>query len=272
MPLLLDASRHHFNPLTGRPLPKYARLKAEMQPKIAAAWQWRSGHRPATQSNSKETTMKPVIPFIIALSVASLAIAQEESPSPSTDEKPSATVEESAAASTSSSPAATAALAESPAAKKKESAPAASPAASAAAQKTATATAAKPGKKMSVEATLKDNENRWESSYAAHDASVAQSLVATDFVGVHWDGKIMSKSGMIGELKKDKDTYKSATNEKLAVHSYGPNCAVVVGTAREKGTGKDGKAFDRTYRFTDTWVQRNGQWQCVASHVMKVKG
>src|SRR5437660_1334407 len=63
-----------------------------------------------------------------------------------------------------------------------------------------------------------------------------------------------------------------AANEKLAVHSYGPNMAVVVGTEREKGTGKDGKAFDRSFRFTDTWMLRNGQWQCVASQVMKLKG
>ena len=82
----------------------------------------------------------------------------------------------------------------------------------------------------------------------------------------------MNKSALISELKKDKDTYKSAANEKLAVYSYGPGVAVVIGTAHEKGTTKDGKPFDRMFRFTDTWVKRGGQWQCVASHVMKVRG
>lgn len=207
--------------------------------------------------------MKSIISFIVALGFVSLAIAQEESPSPSSDEKASATVEEAPAATVvpakeSASPA-----------PKKESA--AAPAETS--KKAATAPAAsKPGKKMSVEATLKDNENRWEASYAAHDLSVVQSLVANDFVGVYWDGKVQSKSSVIGEIKKDKDTYKSAVNEKLAVHSYGPSVAVVVGTAHEKGTGKDGKAFDRVFRFTDTWMERNGQWQCVASQEMKVKG
>jgi ketosteroid isomerase-like protein len=51
---------------------------------------------------------------------------------------------------------------------------------------------------------------------------------------------------------------------------YGPNVAVVVGMANEKGTGKDGKAFDRTYRFTDTWMDRGGNWQCIASQVTLV--
>jgi ketosteroid isomerase-like protein len=209
--------------------------------------------------------MKSIISFIVVISFIASAIAQEESPSPSGQEKASATVQESPAATPSER--AAAAAAESPSAAKKEAATATT------AKKEASPAAAKaPAKKMSVEAALKDNENRWEASYAAHDASVAQTLVANDFVGVYWDGKVMGKSALVGEIKKDKDTYKSAVNEKLAVHTYTPGIAVVVGTTREKGTGKDGKAFDRTFRFTDTWVERNGQWQCVASQVMKLKG
>ena len=119
---------------------------------------------------------------------------------------------------------------------------------------------------------VKDLENRWEASVGKHDVATVQPMMANDFVGVYWDGKVMNKSATLGMYKKDKDTYTSARNEKLDVRNYGPNVAVVVGTAREKGTGKDGKAFDRTYRFTDTWMMRNGQWQCVASQIMKVKG
>lgn len=209
--------------------------------------------------------MKVIIPFIVALGFVSLAIAQEESPSPSTEESASATVQESPAEAITSTPAPTAAAAATPMAKKKEAAPAASPAA----QKPMAE--AKPGKKMSVEATLKDNENRWESAVSSHDSSVAQAMVASDFMGVYWDGKVVNKSALIGMGKKDKDTYKSAVNEKLAVHSYGPTVAVVVGTAHEKGTEKDGKAFDHVYRFTDTWVDRGGQWQCVASQISRLK-
>ncbi len=208
---------------------------------------------------------------ISALGVVTLALAQEETASPAPEDRSSTTVEETP------TPAPKATTATTPpeqrAAQKKEK-----PAAPAATQKPArlpqspSSAAAAPSKKTGVEATLKDNENRWEASYAAHDSSVAQSLVASDFNGVYWDGRVMGKAGVISEIKKDKDTYKSAVNEKLAVHSYGPGVAVVVGTAHEKGTTKDGKPFDRTFRFTDTWVQRGGQWQCVASQVMKIKG
>ncbi|HEV2046454.1 MAG TPA: DUF4440 domain-containing protein [Chthoniobacterales bacterium] len=211
--------------------------------------------------------MKSIISFVAvtALSFIASAVAQEESPSPATEEQPaSATVEETPAAAVApeTKPTAPKEKAAAPATEKKAATSATT------AQKSASPAVAKPAKKMSVESALKDNENRWEASYAAHNPSVAQSLVANDFAGVYRDGKVMGKSAIISEMKRDKDTYKSAVNEKLAVHSYGANVAVVIGAAREKGTTKGGEPFDRTFRFTDTWVERNGQWQCVASQVL----
>ena len=51
----------------------------------------------------------------------------------------------------------------------------------------------------------------------------------------------------------------------MDVHVYGPNIATVVGTSTEAGTDKDGKAFNRSYAWTDTWMERDGKWQCIAS-------
>jgi ketosteroid isomerase-like protein len=202
--------------------------------------------------------MKSIISFVVVISFITSAIAQEESPSPSVEEKASATVEESPAASPTEH--ATATPAESPAAQKKETSAATTP------KKEASPAAAKvPAKKMSVEAALKDNENRWEAAIAKHDTASIESLLASDFTGVSSKNKVQSRRALLSEIKGDKDTYVSTKNEKLDVHSYGGGVAVVVGTAREKGTSKDGKAFDKTYRFTDTWMERNGQWQCIAS-------
>jgi ketosteroid isomerase-like protein len=210
---------------------------------------------------------------IVALSFATLALAEEqETTSPAPEQKPSAAVEQT---TTPAPEAATTTTSEQPATQKKEKTAGSAPnpkRTGSAKVSPAGVTATAPSRKGTVEATLKDNENRWEASYAAHDSSVAQSLVASDFNGVYWDGRVMGRSGVISEIKKDKDKYKSAMNEKLTVHSYGPGVAVVIGTSHEKGTTKDGKPFDRAFRFTDTWVQRGGQWQCVASQVMKIKG
>jgi ketosteroid isomerase-like protein len=208
-----------------------------------------------------------------ALSLTTLALGEEEATSPTPEQKPSAAVEQTTTPAPEA--AATATTSEQRATQKKEKTSGPEPnqkRTGSAKVSPAGVTATAPSRKGSVEETLKDNENRWEASYAAHDSSVAQSFVASDFNGVYWDGRVMGKSGVISEIKKDKDTYKSALNEKLTVRSYGPGVAVVIGTSHEKGTTKDGKPFDRAFRFTDTWVQRGGQWQCVASQVMKIKG
>jgi len=201
---------------------------------------------------------------IMALGLSAMAFAQEEQTASTPAEEPSSTTVHETATTT-------------PAAEtmpstgmKPKAAASVSP--SAKAEKMVSPAPAMRGKKMSVETALKDYENRWEASFASHDPSVSQPMMANDFVGVYWDGKMMNKSEMLSQIKKDKDTYKSAVNERLAVHIFGKNVAVVVETAHEKGTTKDGKTFDRQYRFTDTWVERNGQWQCAASQVMKIKG
>jgi ketosteroid isomerase-like protein len=210
---------------------------------------------------------------VAALSFVTSAFAQEESPSASPEEKASATVEEKPAP-TPSPEESKAKKKEEPAAEKKES-PAGQKKETTAAsttEKSASPVAAPAsGKKMSTDAALKDMENRWEASFASHDLSVIQGMVAADFVGVSPKFKFVNKSGMLAEFKSNKDTYKSAKNESLRVTSFGPNVAVVTGRTQEKGTGKDGKAFDRSYYFTDTWMQRNGQWQCIASQAAEAR-
>jgi hypothetical protein len=49
----------------------------------------------------------------------------------------------------------------------------------------------------------------------------------------------------------------------MTAHIYGDS-AVVTGIYREKGMNK-GKPYLRRGRFTDTWVNQNGTWVCVAS-------
>jgi ketosteroid isomerase-like protein len=223
-------------------------------------------------ANQKSNHMKIIIPFLATVFCAAISLAQEESASPAESTAP--TTEEKASATVEETPAAKAKEATAPAAERKAEL-ATSPAA-AAKKETTTATAAKPaaaaaapsGKKMSV----KDMEEKWEASVPSHDFATVQGYVAADFVGISSQGKFTDKSSMLAEFKKDKDTYKSAKNEKLNVKNFGPNVTVVTGRAREKGTGKDGKPFDRTFLFTDTWMLRGGQWQCVASQVTKIKG
>ena len=213
---------------------------------------------------------------IAALGLATSAFAQEEeTTSTPVEEQPSTTIEETPApaptieTTPSSAPEKMAPpAASSPAAKAEKAAAPAKAAASPAKAASPMAAPSPSGKKMSVEAALKDNENRWAAAAVKHDMKTVEMMVADDFIGINSKGKTQNRRALLGEMKSDKDTYTSTKNEKLDVHMYGKGVAVVVGTYREKGTGKDGKGFDRSYRFTDTWVERNGQWKCIASQSM----
>jgi ketosteroid isomerase-like protein len=199
---------------------------------------------------------------LAALSFVTSVLAQEEErATPASEDTPSTTIQETPAP-TPETTAVTSPTKE-PAAQKKEE-PAATP------TPVKTAPFAR-GKKMSLSAVLKDNENRWSAAIAKHDTATIESLVAPDFVGVNSKGKVQNRRAVLAELKSNKETYTSTKAEKLDVHMYGPSVAVVVGMSNEKGTDKDGKTFDRTYRFTDTWMDRGGNWQCIASQVALVE-
>jgi len=209
--------------------------------------------------------MKFIFSLVALIAVGLLAplFAQDETPAATpAEETPSATVETSPAATAAEVPSATSSptMSASPAAAKTGGpAKSASPKAKAAAE-------APSGKKMSVDATLKQMEDQWD-ALMKHDVAAIEPLIAADFVGVNEEGKVQDRRGLLARAKKDKDTYTSSKNERMAVHRYGNNIAVVVGITKDKGTDRSGKKFDRTYRWTDTWMERGGKWECIAEQV-----
>lgn len=95
-----------------------------------------------------------------------------------------------------------------------------------------------------------------------------EKIVADDFIGTSSSGKTGDKATLLAESKRDTNTYTSAVSSDMTVRIFAPNVAVVTGIAKESGKTKAGKPFSNSYRFTDTWVERNGEWQCVAAHAM----
>ena len=217
---------------------------------------------------------------IAALSFAASAFAQEESPLATPQETASASVETPASTPTATpetkaSPTTEASPASSPAAKKKE-APSAqkkesTEAAPSKKEKERAAAPAGPDK-GSAESNVKRLEDEWEAAVMKHDATFVQTRVAEDYVGTTSKGKRISKGGLLKEFKGDNDTYTSTKNAGVAVRSFGANIAIATGTAREVGKAKDGKAFNRLYTWTDTWMLRNGKWECIGSQSMLVSG
>jgi ketosteroid isomerase-like protein len=128
------------------------------------------------------------------------------------------------------------------------------------------------GDAKAVEAKIKELSELWGKAMMQKDPTVLDPIIADDFVGTNSKGKVSSKKEMYAAMKADTDTYTSATDNDLKVHMFGNDVAVATGSSTEKGKTKDGKEFTRTYQWTDTWLQRGGKWQTIASQSNQTSG
>jgi len=106
-------------------------------------------------------------------------------------------------------------------------------------------------------------ENAWNQAEVKHDARALSLLLAETFEFTDDDGHFMNKSQWLAHIRNGVDHYEQLANSGMAVHLYG-NVAVATGIYHDKIREK-GKVVSRSGRFTDVWIQQNGEWKCVAS-------
>jgi ketosteroid isomerase-like protein len=121
-----------------------------------------------------------------------------------------------------------------------------------------------------IETELKQMENAWDKAWQTKDTAALGNMLADDYAGMNSKGERQNKSQLLNELKTMTDTVSSSVNDSLEVHVYGPNLAMVVGTSTEKGMDKNRKAFTRSFGWVDTWMERNGKWECIGEAVMQL--
>jgi len=122
--------------------------------------------------------------------------------------------------------------------------------------------------KSAIETKLKQMENAWDKAWQTKDTAALGNMLADDYGGMNSKGERQNKSQLLNELKTMTDTVSTSVNDSLEVHVNGPNLAMVVGTSTEKGMDKDNKAFTRSFGWVDTWLQRNGKWECIGEAVV----
>jgi len=106
-------------------------------------------------------------------------------------------------------------------------------------------------------------EDFWATALVDRDFNVFDHLLAPGFVYTEND-QLMDRAAVIRSVVAGSDTVTAAHNEGMQVHRYGSVTAVVTGWLIVRGRNASG-AFERRYRFTDTWVKRAGRWQIVAA-------
>jgi ketosteroid isomerase-like protein len=114
-----------------------------------------------------------------------------------------------------------------------------------------------------TERTLLRLEEDWARAVVRRDGAAFERLLAPGFLYTEND-RVFAREELIREVVSGSDTVTTALNEELRVLQFG-NTAVVVGYLVLRGRGAGGP-FDRRFRFTDTWVRRDGRWQVAAAH------
>jgi hypothetical protein len=104
-------------------------------------------------------------------------------------------------------------------------------------------------------------EDQWTTALVRRDTRTFDRLLAPGFVYTE-DASVMDRGDVIKSVSGP-DRIEWAQNEGMKVHDFG-DVQVITGVLHLRGKGRKG-AFDRRYRFTDTWQRRSGRWQMIAA-------
>lgn len=118
-----------------------------------------------------------------------------------------------------------------------------------------------------VEQELMQIENDWCKAELSRDKAMFARIMADDYVGVTSGGLIETKAEAIAELGTN--VVNTCVNSNLKVRVY-KDAAVVNGLATRNAPQLGAAYRNRKVLFTDTFVRRDGRWQCVASQATLV--
>ena len=105
-------------------------------------------------------------------------------------------------------------------------------------------------------------ESAWNQAEIHHDANAASAIMADTFISVDHHGVLQNRSQYLASMKDLSFNPQEISNSDPTVYLYG-DTAIVTSAYRTKGT-ISGKPFVHHGRFTDTWIKRDGKWQCIA--------
>lgn len=112
-------------------------------------------------------------------------------------------------------------------------------------------------------------EHMWNEAQVNGDSSALAAMVADPFTDTEYDGQVTDRQKFLADIR-DPQFKPSFMNIQDVKVSFFQNTAIVTGTYHTKGT-YNSRPYDHVGRFTDTWINQNGTWMCVASHSSLVK-
>jgi ketosteroid isomerase-like protein len=121
----------------------------------------------------------------------------------------------------------------------------------------------------SVESKIIAMEKAWNQAFKFRDKKALGEILHDSIVLVNDDGSLASKGNFLNLVESAKSSDdQQAEPESIAVHVF-RDTAIATGVFKEKGI-ENGKSYIRRNRFVDTWVNKNGNWVCVAASATPV--
>ena len=111
---------------------------------------------------------------------------------------------------------------------------------------------------------------QWAAAEDRADSVTLRSILDDRFNATFGSGKTYNKEAyikaIIGDGVVDATGSQTLTDETVLVDR---DTAVVIGTDTARGTDK-GEAYTIVYRYTITYIWRNGGWRALAEHIARV--
>ena len=117
------------------------------------------------------------------------------------------------------------------------------------------------GAASSDQQTVAALDTQYQAAVKANDAATMDRILADDFTLVTGSGKTYSKADLLAEARGGKFQYEHQEDTNQTVRIWG-DTAVVTAKLWEKGAN-DGKPFDYTVWFSDTYVRTPSGWRYV---------
>jgi ketosteroid isomerase-like protein len=116
---------------------------------------------------------------------------------------------------------------------------------------------------------VQELEQEWVAAEHNHDAAALRRILDDKFVASFGAEKPYEKEAFIKEIVSgDVDPTESQTlTDRTVIIDH--DTAVVVGTDTQRGTRK-GAPYTAVYRYTVTYIRRNGSWVALAEHLVEV--
>ena len=109
--------------------------------------------------------------------------------------------------------------------------------------------------------TLAALDTQYQAAVKQNDAATMNRLLADDFILVTGSGKTYTKIDLLDEARSGQTRYEHQEDTDQTVRIWG-DTAVVTAKLWERGTNQ-GKSFDKTVWFSDTYVRKPSGWQYV---------